>query len=175
MRVLYRPLQPIGGDGVPELVGIGTAIPVDGEQIQLVLALQAAGVTVGAEHVEQKAQVEVGIVGGEQGVACQQVGDLTGGLISGDAPLMYILGGDAGEPLDLRRHLLPRGKPDQPVILLRHAAALQHHGGKLDDLVPLKAEPGGLGVKNQDTVIALKQSVQMLHRSASIHFRVRPL
>ena len=166
--------QSISLDGAAELVGIAAAVPVDGEQIQLVLALQAHGVTAGSQHMEQEAQIEVGIVGNEQGVARQQSGDLTAGRIPGNAVLLKVFGGDAGELLDFRRHPMPRLQLDQGIVFSRDGGfagnSLHGDGRKLNDLIRLEPKSGGLRIEDQEPVVGIKQGQQMLHRQSLAFF-----
>ena len=156
--------EPIGLDGAAELVGEFPAIPVDGEQVELVLALENSGVAVPEQHVEQEAQVKMGVVGQQQGVARDELGDVPADPSLGDALLPQVLGGDAGELLDLRGHEAAGAQIHKLVVFLNDpvaADALFHsHGGELDDLVPAVVQAGGLRVQDHQTVVPFKQFIK---------------
>ena len=162
--ILVRPvgildgiLQAVGLDGVEQPVGIVPPVAVHRQQIQLVLALQAGWVTVPRQQIVKKAQVKVGVVGCQQGVAPNQRPDFGGGLLPGDALGHHHLGGDAGKPLNFRGHRLPGSQLNQAVVLLGDGnftvLLLQQDGRKLDDFIFLEIQPGGLGVKNQNAFV----------------------
>ena len=52
--VLHLSGQAVGIDGIGQLVGIGTAVPVDGEQIQFVLAPEDSGIPVAEQELEKE-------------------------------------------------------------------------------------------------------------------------
>ena len=83
----------------------------------------------------------MGVVGQQQGVALNHFGNVPADSGLGQSPLPQILGGNAGQLLDFRRHKPAGGQGNQLVVLLHHLGRsvhlLQHHGGKLDDLVPV--------------------------------------
>ena len=83
----------------------------------------------------------MGVVGQQQGVALNHLRDVPADSGLGQSPLPQVLGGDAGQLLNFRRHKPAGGQGDQLVVLLHHLGRsvhpLQRHGGKLNDLVPV--------------------------------------
>ena len=83
----------------------------------------------------------MGVVGQQQGVALNHFGNVPADSGLGQSPFPQVLGGDAGQLLNFRRHKPAGGQGDQLVVLLHHLRRsvhpLQNHGGKLNDLVPV--------------------------------------
>ena len=109
----------------------------------------------------------MGVVGGQQGVSVNQSTDLPAGLLLGNALLQDFLGGDAGEPGDLRGNLLSLRQKQQTVIFLHNGNGSIpdcHQGcGELNDLVLPKMQAGGFRIENKNAVVALQQRTQTLH------------
>ena len=156
--------QSVGLDGVAELVGEGLPVPVNGVQVQLVFSFEYGGIAMAQQEIEQKTQVKMCVIGQKQGVAPDHLRHIPGNPGLGKAPFPEILGGDAGELLDFWRHKATGGKGDQLVVGLDNLGdaihPLHHHGGKFDDLIPGEEQAGGLGIKEDQTVIFGKKGIK---------------
>ena len=97
----------VGFNGIAQLMGIAAAVLINREQIQLVLAFQNSRVTVAQKHIEKKAQVEMGVVSKQKGIAPDHFRDVPADSGFGDAPLPQILIGNACELFDLGRYKTP--------------------------------------------------------------------
>ena len=157
MGVDHFACQTVGIDGVAQLVGIAAAVLVDREQIQLVFALQDHGISVAQQEIIEKAQIEMGVIGQQQGVSSDHFRDIPGDSCLGQALFPEVLGGNAGQLLDFRRNETARGQGDELVILPDHGGhtvhPFHHRGGELDDLIPVEEKACGLGVKDHQPVI----------------------
>ena len=109
----------------------------------------------------------MGVVGQQQGVAGDHLGDVPGHPGLGQTPFLEVLGSNAGELLDLRGHEAAGGQSDELIVLLRHRGdtgdLFHHHGGELDDLVPIKLQAGGFGVEEHQPVIFCEKGSEFGH------------
>ena len=113
----------------------------------------------------------MGIVGQQQGVPGDELGDVPADPGFGQAPLPDVLVGDAREGHNLGRDEHPRRQGHQLVIFADHLwplrGLLHRYGGEFDDLVALVGKPGGLRVKQHQPVIPAEQTLQLGHISLS--------
>ena len=157
----------VGLNGVAQLVGEGAAIFIHRQKIQLVLALQNGGIAIPQQQIEQKTQIEMGIIGKQQGVAGEHIRNIRTDLFLGNAPLEDVHGGNPGELGDHVRHGVAGGQRDQIVIFPGDNdfifPALQYYGGKFNDLIPGEIQSGSFGIKNDEFIVFFRNISYICH------------
>ena len=93
----------------------------------------------------------MGIVGKKQSVALDHFRNIPGHPGLGQTLFPEVLGGNAGELFDFRRHEAAGAQGDELVIFLNDLGntvyPFHHHRGEFDDLVPGKEQSRGFRVE----------------------------
>ena len=161
---VFRFRQPIGLDGVAQLVGKVPPVPVHRQGIQEPGLLQGGQQPQGPQQVVEKVQVKLGVVGHQQRLLrpVQQTAEALRRPAVVHALPHQLRIRNASEIRDERRQGLSCRQADQGVEISTFLAVFQSHRADLNDPVPTELDAGGLRVKHHQPV----KLVPKLHHAA---------